>query len=35
MHESVEDVIQRIGWLDVMEIPWKHEGRGFFKYGFN
>jgi hypothetical protein len=30
MHEPVEDPVQRIGRLDVMEIPWKHQDRGFF-----
>jgi hypothetical protein len=35
MHEPVEDTVQRIGRLDVMEIPWKREDRGSFKYGFN
>jgi hypothetical protein len=30
MHEPVEDAIQRIGRLDVMEIPWKHEDRSSF-----
>jgi hypothetical protein len=33
MHEPVEDPIQRIGWLYVMEIPWKHEDRDSFEYG--
>jgi hypothetical protein len=30
MHEPVEHSIQRIGWLYVMEIPWKHEDRDSF-----
>jgi hypothetical protein len=32
MHEPIDDPIQRIGWLYVMEIPWKHEDRDSIEY---